>query len=85
MKRNIALLTFALSLLFMSIEGVAQHVQKNASITHKSVRVEAPFKMPTINKPDFAQVADFVITDYGAEPGDKEKNASIQRYRGAGY
>lgn len=75
MKRNIALITFALSLLFMSTEGVAQHVQKNASITHKSVRVEAPFKMPTINMPDFAQVADFVITDYGAEPGDKEKNA----------
>lgn len=85
MKRNIALLSFAVSLLFMNTKGVAQHVQKNTSITHKSVRVEAPFKMPTINMPDFTQVANFAITDYGAEPGDKEKNASIQRYRGAGY
>lgn len=50
-------------------------VAQKSQVTLQQVSVEAPFKMPKIKTPDFAQVADFAITDYGAEPGDKDKNA----------
>ena len=61
-------------LLFLFLTGGRLAAQKNQVILQQ-VSVEAPFKMPKITMPNFAQVADFVITDYGAEPGDKEKNA----------
>lgn len=75
MKQNIALIALALSLLLTSNKGLAQHTNDKSPVEINTVSVEAPFKMPKINTPDFAQVANFVITDYGAEPGDKEKNA----------
>lgn len=75
MKQNIALLTLALSLLLTSNKGLAQHTDQKSQVKINTVSVEAPFKMPKIKTPNFAHVADFVITDYGAEPGDKEKNA----------
>src|SRR5690606_41625636 len=61
-------------LLFLFLTGGRLAAQKNQVILQQ-VSVEAPFKMPKITIPNFAQVADFVITDFGAEPGDKEKNA----------
>ncbi len=61
--------------LFVSLSAERLSAQKMQVLTQQ-VNVEAPFKMPAINMPNFAQVADFVITDYGAEPGNKEKNAT---------
>ncbi|WP_157206261.1 glycoside hydrolase family 28 protein [Mariniflexile maritimum] len=36
------------------------------------IKVEAPFKMPTIKIPDFSNCKQFLITDFGAVLGDKE-------------
>jgi polygalacturonase len=44
------------------------------------LHVDAPFKMPNIKIPDFSGLQDFVITEYGAEQGNKDKNAkAIER------
>lgn len=75
MKRNIALVTLFLSLLFINHTSVAQNIGENSQITYQQVNVEAPFEMPDIQMPDFSDVRDFTITDYGAVPGDKENNA----------
>ena len=37
----------------------------------ENVAVEAPFEMPTITIPDFSQCPQFLISSYGAVPGDK--------------
>ncbi|MGJ7030111.1 glycoside hydrolase family 28 protein [Niabella hirudinis] len=41
----------------------------------KSINVTAPFKMPALTVPDFSNCVQIRITDLGAMPGDKEKNA----------
>ncbi|KGO86135.1 polygalacturonase [Flavobacterium rivuli WB 3.3-2 = DSM 21788] len=40
-----------------------------------TVKVAAPFKMPAITIPDFSNCQKFLITDYGAVPGDKENTS----------
>ncbi len=51
---------------------------KKLSIT--SIKVEAPFEMPDITIPDFSKCKQFVITEFGAEQGNKNKNsAAIQK------
>ncbi|KAF0094500.1 MAG: endopolygalacturonase [Puniceicoccaceae bacterium 5H] len=42
-----------------------------AQVATSSVSVDAPFDMPAITVPDFADSARFSIADYGAAPGDK--------------
>lgn len=61
-------------LCFLLLVGGRLSAEKK-QVTVRHVSVEAPFKMPKIKIPNFAQAPDFVITDYNAEPGDKEKNA----------
>lgn len=46
------------------------------AVTIKEVKVEAPFEMPAIKVPDFSNAEKFLITDFGALPGDKEKTSS---------
>jgi len=41
----------------------------------KTVSVKAPFEMPAISYPDFSNCPDFVITDFGAVPGDQQKTS----------
>ncbi len=44
-------------------------------ITINEIQVQAPFEMPAIETPDFSNCEDFVITDFGAVKGDKEKTS----------
>lgn len=39
------------------------------------IKVDAPFEMPAIKTPDFSNCKDFLITDFGAVQGDKEKTS----------
>ncbi|HLS36904.1 MAG TPA: glycoside hydrolase family 28 protein [Sphingobacterium bovisgrunnientis] len=39
------------------------------------ISVEAPFEMPDILIPNFKELPKYIITDFGAEANDKEKNA----------
>ena len=65
--------------LFFWVSADRLSAQKRQVILQE-VTVEAPFEMPMISIPNFGQVEDFVITDYGAEPGSKDKNAiAIER------
>ena len=41
----------------------------------RSVPVEAPFEMPAITIPDFAECPKFPITKFGAKEGDKERTS----------
>jgi len=42
-------------------------------VTTTAIKVKAPFDMPDITIPDFKNCKKFVITDFGALPGDKVK------------
>ncbi|MGF7138575.1 glycoside hydrolase family 28 protein [Roseimarinus sediminis] len=42
----------------------------------QSIEVEAPFDMPAITIPDFSEAKRYVITDFGAQPGNIEKNTT---------
>src|SRR5699024_12062581 len=44
------------------------------NISHEHIDVEAPFEMPPISIPNFKDAPQYVITDFGAEKGDKDKN-----------
>ncbi|MXN90829.1 glycoside hydrolase family 28 protein [Flavobacterium sp. Sd200] len=57
-------------LVFASLTGA--FAQKIASVTTK---VKAPFGTVTVTSPDFKKAKKFVITDFGAVPGDKQKNS----------
>ncbi len=46
---------------------------QNSSLKMESIVVEAPFEMPVITIPDFSQCNKFIITDFGAVEGNKEK------------
>lgn len=41
----------------------------------REITVEAPFEMPAVKYPDFANAPRFLITDFGAKQGDKEATA----------
>ncbi|MFD0990147.1 glycoside hydrolase family 28 protein [Mariniflexile jejuense] len=44
-------------------------------IKFTEIKVEAPFEMPAIKTPDFSNCKQFLITDFGAVQGDKEKTS----------
>jgi polygalacturonase len=46
---------------------------KTAEMIHEEIHVAAPFQMPTLKVPVFPR-RDFLITDYGAKPGDEVLN-----------
>ncbi len=46
------------------------------AVTIKEIIVEAPFEMPAVKYPDFANAPKFSITDYGAKQGDKEATST---------
>ncbi|MFB6319711.1 glycoside hydrolase family 28 protein [Saccharicrinis sp. FJH54] len=66
MKSHVLIIAFLLSILMIS----CQQTTPPALI---SVRVDAPFEMPDIMIPDFAECAKFSIVDFGAVEGDKHK------------
>ena len=41
----------------------------------ETVDVKAPFEMPAISYPDFKACPNFVITDFGAVPGNQQKTS----------
>ncbi len=49
---------------------------KTPSVKLTSVQVKAPFEMPDITIPDFSESKEYLITDFGAKEGDKEKTSS---------
>lgn len=59
--------------LFISCETVTKQLSTGVSVA--TLKVDAPFAMPAISYPDFTGCERFVITDFGAVPGDKTKTA----------
>lgn len=57
------------SLIFLSFK------KDSVSVTQTEVVVKAPFEMPAIKIPDFSNCKEFLITDFGAVKGDKEKTS----------
>ncbi len=51
--------------------AVAADLKKNGEVRHVPVSVNAPFEMPSVNELYFPD-RDFVITNYGAVPGNVE-------------
>lgn len=49
--------------------------KKDTKIKITEITVEAPFEMPTIKIPDFSNCKKFIITDFGAVQGDKDKTS----------
>ncbi|MBN1782645.1 hypothetical protein JW948_16030 [bacterium] len=47
-----------------------------ASVRLQEIAVNAPFAMAGIQVPDFSDCPKFPITEFGAEPGSKEKTSS---------
>ncbi|MFO8044240.1 MAG: hypothetical protein R6U30_00015, partial [Halomonas sp.] len=42
----------------------------------ETIEIEAPFDMPSIEIPDFSDAKKFIITDFGAKPGEKDATTS---------
>ena len=66
-------ITFYLTILTMF--ACFSCMDRSSSLTLYSIQVEAPFDMPAITVPNFAGCKEFVITDFGAVEGDKEKTS----------
>lgn len=70
------------SMLLLCLLGCKDTTNKNNSpskeegIAITEVTVKAPFDMPSIKIPDFSNTKAFVITDYGAVLGDKNKTTA---------
>lgn len=61
-----------ISLLFMSLFFMLlSFTNETAGIKTESIKVKAPFKMPSISIPDFSNCKSFSIVDFGAVQGDK--------------
>lgn len=69
MLKNALAFLLAYLLFFVSCKKPSQALQTS------KVHVEAPFTMPAIEIPDFSNCKNFVITDFGAVKGDKEKTS----------
>ncbi|SMO50598.1 Pectate lyase superfamily protein [Gracilimonas mengyeensis] len=67
-KRQLILL---FGIFLMTGTALAQQ-ENNSNIGMDSVIVDAPFEMPPITIPDFSAAPRLPITDFGAQPGDKE-------------
>ncbi len=63
-----------LVLLYLSLIVLVQSCRNDTSLKTHQINVKAPFDMPEITVPDFGNCLQFPITDFGAEPGNKEKN-----------
>lgn len=48
---------------------------KKYEMTFNEIKVKAPFEMLAIQTPDFSNCKDFLITDFGAVQGDKDKTS----------
>ncbi|MEO5911643.1 MAG: glycoside hydrolase family 28 protein [Pelobium sp.] len=48
--------------------------QEKSGLILTKVKVDAPFDMPELIIPNFDKCKEFLITDFGAKNGDKEKN-----------
>lgn len=62
-----------LAMLIACFASCASQTPSN-NISHDHIDVEAPFEMPSISIPNFKDAPKYLITDFGAEKGDKEKN-----------
>lgn len=56
--------------------GLAAPILTACATTSKTVRAAAPFDMPSITVPDFSHSRPFLITDFGADPGDQGKTSA---------
>lgn len=65
---------YSLLILGLAMVFVQPLFAQKSQVKINKVNVRAPFKMPKIKTPDFSGVRDFVITEYGAVPEDKDKN-----------
>lgn len=52
----------------------SSYSQNRSDLSFTPIHMEAPFSMPNIIVPDFSKCKKFLITDYGAEKVNKEKN-----------
>jgi len=66
-KNIISLLLISMSFIFLSFKN------EPTGIKTESIKVKAPFKMPTFTVPDFSNCKSFSIIDFGAIQGDKDK------------
>lgn len=69
MKKIILILFFICAFCFFSFNA------EKDSVTLTGIKVKAPFEMPTIYIPNFKNCKKLIITDFGAIPGDKNKNS----------
>jgi len=67
MKKCILFTSVILSLIFYSFKI------DSPKVTQKETIVKAPFGITKIKTPDFSKCATFLITDFGAVKGDKDK------------
>jgi polygalacturonase len=68
MKRSLIIYSIVIFLLISCRQG-------NTCLKLQEIHVDSPFAMPNIKVPDFADCQKFLITDFGAVPGDKEKTS----------
>ena len=61
--------------LFLKIFLLAWVFPLFGNVTHKRIKVKAPFEMPVITIPDFKKCKTFSIVDFGAVQGDKIKTS----------
>ncbi|MFC5683070.1 glycoside hydrolase family 28 protein [Flavobacterium sp. MAHUQ-51] len=69
MKKITLCFVILLSVVFLSFK------KEKTTVTVKKITVEAPFRMPAINVPDFSKCPKFSIVDFGAIKGDKDKTS----------
>jgi polygalacturonase len=69
MKTSIITLNLLLVVAFFPFKA------DDSTLVINELKVKAPFEMPTIQVPDFGKCKKFVITDFGAEQGDKVKTS----------
>lgn len=67
MKKGIVFIMLALSV------GLFSFTKGENKVTVNTIKVEAPFTMPDVKVPDFTKCKKFIITQFGAVAGDKEK------------
>ena len=69
MKKLTLCFALLLSLIFLSFK------KDQSLVTLKEVIVKAPFEMPAIKIPDFSKCKEFLIVDFGAVQGNKNKTS----------
>ena len=66
---------FLLSVTLILALGLFSCRPEKAALKWKEIKVDAPFEMPAIAYPDFSACPKFLITDFGAEPGNLQKTS----------